>query len=101
MNCDLEVIALAFREGDYKITHHTNVRMQTREISVAFIEEAIGRDSPRIIESYDEGCLILGWGTPSEPLHAVIIYRSTDDIRLVTIYHPDPERWSSNYAQRR
>lgn len=82
--------------------------MQNDEVSIDFLEEAIGKDSPKIIEKYQYSCLICGWGTSTEPLHTVIALGTVEQIYdtpvLVTVYRPDRDskkRWKDNYAKRK
>lgn len=90
------------------IRSHADEEMQGDEVQLDFLVEAIGRDRPKIIEKYQYSCLIVGWGTPTEPLHAVIALGTVNQIYdtpvLVTVYRPDrdPERrWKDNYAKRK
>jgi hypothetical protein len=108
MQFDLVVISNKIREGDYAISSHADDKMQVEAVPVDFLVESIGRDNPKIIEKYQNSCLILGWGAPNEPLHAVVAlgtFRQIYDTPvLVTVYRPDrdPEkRWKDNYAKRK
>lgn len=105
---DLVLISHIFREGNYIITEHAGDAMDDDQIDIDFIEEAIGRDRPRIIENYSHSCLILGWAGNEEPVHAVIAISDHEDrplleYRLVTVYRPDqdPERWNDDFQRRR
>ncbi len=108
MHFDLQIISLSFREKQYAISAHANDEMQNDNVSTDFLEEAIGRDKPKIIEKYQYSCLILGWVTSIEPVHAVVAFGTEIDIYdtpiVVTVYRPDkdPEnRWKENYAKRK
>jgi hypothetical protein len=61
----------------------------------------------KIIEAYPDGhrplpdCLVLAWLRPGEPLHAVIAVDAPNDrVFVVTVYRPDPERWSDDWTRR-
>lgn len=61
-----------------------------------------------IIEMYPDGhrplpdCLVLAWLRASDPLHAVIaVDTSNDRVFGVTVYRPDPARWSDDWTRRR
>lgn len=61
-----------------------------------------------IIEVYPDAhrplpdCLVLTWLRPSEPLHAVIaIDLLNNRIFVITLYRPDPARWSDDWKRRR
>jgi hypothetical protein len=108
MQFDLVTIASKFRAGDYVIRSHADDEMQNDGISIDLLVEAIGRDRPKIIEKYQYSCLILGWGSPAEPLHAVIALGTVQQVYdtpiLVTVYRPDrdPERrWKNEYSKRK
>jgi len=108
MQFDLIVIASKFREDEYLISSHADDEMQNDSISIDFLVEAIGRDRPKIIEKYQYSCLILGWGAPTEPLHANIAFgtesENYDTPIVVTVYRPDRDpkkRWKDNYAKRK
>lgn len=108
MQFDLVTIAYKFREGDFAIRAHADEEMQNDGVSVEFLVEAIGRDHPKIIEKYQYSCLVLGWGSSSEPLHALIALGTVRQIYdtpvLVTVYRPDrdPERrWNHEYTKRK
>jgi hypothetical protein len=108
MQFDLITISSKFREGEYAIHPHADDEMQNDDVPIDFLIEAVGRDSPKIIEKYRYSCLILGWGTPTEPLHAVIalgtLNQQYDTPLLITVYRPDRDpkkRWKENYAKRK
>ena len=108
MQFDLITISYIFRENLYAISIHADDEMQKDEISTDCLAEAIGRDNPKIIEKYKYSCLILGWSTPTEPIHAVIalgtVLQNYDTPTLVTVYRPDrdpQQRWKDNYAKRK
>jgi hypothetical protein len=61
-----------------------------------------------IIEVYPEAhralpdCLVLAWFRVDDPLHAVIaVDLQNDRIFVVTVYRPDPARWSDDWKRRR
>ncbi len=46
-------------------------------------------------------CLLLGWVAPDAPIHMVWAFdAATDYAVLVTVYRPDPARWSADFRQR-
>ncbi len=107
MRPDLSMISERFRIGNYVISRHADEEMQAENIILQFLEEAIGHDRPRIIETYEKSCLILGWSSTQKPVHAVVALGTRDHVYdtpiLVTVYRPDyfPEKWSKNYAKRK
>lgn len=45
--------------------------------------------------------LISGVSENKRPLHAVVgIDTNADRLYIITVYEPDPERWSNNYSKR-
>ena len=97
---DLEWIRAAFRDQSYLLTTSGFAKMQKKELSVEHIEEAIGRDSPEIVEDYPEdprgsACLVLGWADLVRPLHVVVGYGPPEEsvIEVVTVYEPEAPEW--------
>lgn len=108
MQFDLVAISSKFRESGYDISTHADEEMQEDDIQIDYLEEAIGRDGPKIIEKYQYSCLILGWSSPNEPIHAVVALGTVDmkyDTPIVvTAYRPNRDinnRWKDNYAKRK
>jgi hypothetical protein len=102
---DFEYIRTAFRQEVYNISRHGFQELLADNITIKFLEIAIGQDSPEIIEHYPLDrrgpcCLILGWVTPSEPIHVCIGYRG-DKPDVIIAYKPDPNIWIEGYRQRR
>jgi hypothetical protein len=47
-------------------------------------------------------CLVLGWLTATDPLHAVVaIDQQKDRILIVTVYRPNEEEWEHDWRTRR
>ena len=77
-----------------------------RSIDCGLTEFALLLDRAHVIEETDlepsgikELLLLIEW---SRPLHVVVIVDShRREERLVTVYEPDPERWSHGYRRRR
>lgn len=105
MQVDLLLIAAAFRYGNYIIMDHADEERLNDDVTIQFLEEAIGKDKPKIIEKTSRKCLILGWGTATEPLHVSVAFSDDDATRyrVVTVYRPDRKKylWVNNYEKRR
>lgn len=76
-----------------------------RRIDCSFAEFSAACDEAVVIEEADvaegvkELVLTLGW---KRPLHVVVIVDvMREEDRIVTIYEPDSERWSSDRQRRR
>ena len=75
-----------------------------RNVSVAELEEVI-LGSSELIEDcpgdkYGPSCLILGFTAPGRPLHIQCSYPSRPLVKVITLYEPDPGRWT-NFRTRR
>jgi len=47
-------------------------------------------------------CLVLGWLTPGEPVHAVVAtHVKRDRIFVVTVYRPSEEEWEDDWRTRK
>jgi hypothetical protein len=79
--------------------------MISREITAGEIEEAVGGRS-ELIEDYPEdkygpSCLILGYTESGRPLHVQCTYPESGAVKIVTVYEPDPSRWTDRWTRRR
>lgn len=77
-----------------------------RLLDCTFAEFEVALQTAEVIEEHDLGgegvkelVLTVDW---HRPLHVVVV---VDDVRaeerVVTVYEPDPDRWSSDYRRRR
>ena len=47
-------------------------------------------------------CLMVGWLSGGQPLHAVIAIDDINDrLFMVTVYKPDPEEWKDDWRTRK
>ena len=68
-----------------------------REISVQKIRDAIR--TGEMIEDYPDdqygpSCLILGFTAKRRPIHVQCSYPSRSVVKVITVYEPDPEKWT-------
>ena len=83
---------------------HAVERMFERRISLKQISRAL--QSGQTIEDYSEempepGRLILGF-QGKRPFHVVASENpDTGETTIITVYHPDPNKWSKDYTGRR
>lgn len=89
--------------GRFEFSTHAFERAVDRNISEQEIKEAGA--AALIIESYPDdkygpSCLLLGFTQAERPLHIQVSLVETPDVRIVTIYEPDPQEWIG-YAVRR
>jgi hypothetical protein len=72
-----------------------------RDVEAALIASELIEDYP-IGTRFLPDCLVLGFVAEGEPVHAVV---AIDEVRqrilIVTVYRPDPARWSDDFKQRR
>jgi len=81
-------------------SRHAKSEMQLEEFGEILdreVAEAVA--SGRIIEDYPEdspypSCLIFGTTDAGRPIHVVCAYCAGENLTIiVTVYHPDPQRW--------
>jgi uncharacterized protein DUF4258 len=91
--------------GDHLIFRvHAIRRMFNRGISDADVRNVIANGEG--IEAYPADVpypsrLMLGW-KDGFPLHVVVAYNADDDQTIiVTVYRPDPDRWSADFRKRK
>ena len=94
MSFDIEKIKTYFNNDQFLITNHAQIRMFQRNISTNVIRSII-RNS-EIIEMYLDdkpypSALFLAYWK-NKPIHFVIA-QCNDHARLITVYHPDKEKW--------
>ena len=70
--------------------------MAERNISDLEIRQA--GEQAKVIEEYpadkySPSCLLLGFTRTGRPLHLQISLAETRDLRIVTLYEPNPEEW--------
>jgi hypothetical protein len=83
---------------------HAIQRMFERKVSVRNVSQAL--QSGEIIEDYsaempEPGRLILGF-QGKRPIHVVASENpETNEVIVVTVYIPDPQKWDKNFKGRR
>jgi len=90
----------------YKILFrvHAVQRMFERKVSVRNVSQAL--QSGEIIEDYsaempEPGKLLLGF-QGKRPFHMVVSENpETNEVTIVTVYIPDPQKWDKNFRGRR
>ena len=87
----------------YEFSKHAVDQGIIRDISVAEVEQAMVDRSEviEVIEDYPDdkygpSCLILGFTRVGHPLHIQCSYPSRPLLKIVTLYEPDPERWTDS-----
>ena len=94
----------AIRANRYRVTDHADEEAQSDSLLFEEIIHSVLHGE--IIEDYATdhpypSCLILGFSPSGEPIHSVWAYNSSNSWAvLVTVYRPDPERWT-DWRERR
>ena len=91
------------RIGHFEYSQHATDQSIIRNISVQEVLDAIA--TCELIETYPEdkfgpSCLVLGFTAANRPLHIHCSFPSRAIIKLITLYEPNPARWT-NYRIRR
>ncbi len=100
----LEFIRRCLRERRVLWTHHINMRLGERAITRAMVLQAT--ETCEIVEAYPDtrslpAYLLLGWAG-TDALHVLAaVDVGGDNVRIVTAYRPDPERWEDDLKTRR
>ena len=93
----LEEIQSKIFRRQYEFSKHAVDQSIIRDINVAEVEDAIiGRSE--VIEDYPDdkygpSCLILGFTKVGRPLHLQCSSPDRPQIKIITLYEPDPELW--------
>ena len=90
-------------DGEFDFSRHALKRAVERNISEQEICQMAG--NAQIIEEYPEdkyspSCLIFGQTKKQRPLHLQVSFADTDNVRIITLYVPDPAEWI-DYIERR
>ncbi len=86
------------------MSEHTFDKLRLLDCTFAEFDTALG--AAEVIEQHDLGpsdlkelVFVLDW---VRPLHVVVVVDDAhEEERIVTIYEPDPDQWSSDYRRRR
>jgi hypothetical protein len=84
---------------------HATKRMFERGISQG--DALLVIDKGSIIEEYPDdfpfpSVLINGIDSANKHLHCLVSFdRSAERFYIITVYHPDPEKWVENYSKRK
>lgn len=103
----LQQIQDCFKLEKVLYTKHAKDEMEKEEFGeITDMEVFEAVLTGKILETYPEdepypSCLIYGKTSGNRPLHIVCAYSKESDIAVViTVYHPDPERWI-NFERRK
>ena len=99
----LAAIRRAFFDGNYLVTRHFLDSLLDRGIAMDAVAGAVRDDEPEIIEDYPAdaqgaSCLILCKDRTGTCYHVVCSHPPA--VWLITVYEPDPARWTQDFRQR-
>jgi len=99
----IERIRAKVAAGEFEFSQHAVDQSIVRYINLGEVEEAIA--SGDMIEDYPEdkygpSCLVLGFTRAGRPLHVQCSHPTRPLVKIITVYEPDPERWT-DYRTRR
>jgi hypothetical protein len=106
-NDDLKFIQDRVRQGHVFWTYHVNMRLRQREIDRLVVYDSV--DTYEVIERYTQSeasrylpsCLVRA-EYQTEPIHILFaLDRDGNNVRVITVYRPDPQRWEDNYRRRK
>jgi hypothetical protein len=100
----IEEIRCKVAAGQFEFSKHAVDQTILRKIRVQEIREAIA--TGQVIEDYPDdkygaSCLICGTTQNQRPIHIQCSYSSRPLIKIITVYEPDPQRWTNGFTQRR
>lgn len=100
---DIEKLREYYKSDMVFITEHAAERHRERKIKSKDVRNAV--ENGEIIEQYPDdypfpSCLILGKDQAGNPLHVCMSDEGSAS-RIITVYHPDPERWSDDFRTRK
>lgn len=99
----LEDVQAAVAAGRFRVTRHAVIEMGNDDVDLPELLDATR--TGEAIEDYPTArpfpaCLVLGHATLGS-LHAVWAYdAASTHAMLVTVYRPDPAKWSLDFRQR-
>lgn len=99
----IDQIKEKLKQGAFEFTRHAFKRTVERNISAQEIKEIA--DTLEIIEDYPDdkytpSSLLLGFTYQNRVLHLQISRLASDNLKIITLYEPNPDEWI-NYKIRR
>jgi hypothetical protein len=87
-------------------SRHAITEMVVDDLDRRQIERAL--QTCQVIEDYPTlrrplpDCLVLGWLTPDQPIHAVVaVDVEQDRVLVITVYLPNDKEWKHDYRTRK
>lgn len=100
----IEKIRWKVAAEQFEFSKHAADQSILRQVQVQEVRETIANG--QVIEDYPDdkygsSCLISGLTKAQRPIHIQCSYPSRPLIKIITLYEPDPQRWNSDFTQRR
>jgi hypothetical protein len=99
----IEEIQNCFKLEKVLFSRHAKTEMDNDEFGIIIEQDVVEVIlNGEIIEDYPDdepypSCLIYGKTERYRPLHVVCAYSKENDLTIiVTVYHPEPEKWVNN-----
>jgi hypothetical protein len=100
----IEEIRQKVSDEQFEFSKHAVDQSILRQVQVQEVREAIANG--QVIEDYPNdkygpSCLVSGLTQAQRPIHVQCSYPSRALLKIITLYEPDPQRWNSDFTQRR
>ena len=100
----IDEIQQKIASDQFEFSKHAVDQSILRKIRIQEVREAIANG--QIIEDYPNdkygpSCLIAGHTDSSRPLHIQCSYPSRRQIKIITLYQPNPQLWYNEFTERR
>ncbi len=89
----------AFEYSQHALDQSILRRIRVDELRAAILAGEIIEDYPE--DKYGPSCLVLGFTKSGRALHVQCSYPSRSRIKIITVYEPDPSRWTDFRTRRR
>jgi Domain of unknown function (DUF4258) len=94
-----KVVADQFEFSKHAVDQSILRRIRVQEVKEAIAKGQVIEDYPE--DKYGASCLICGVTQENRSIHIQCGYPSQPLIKIITLYEPDPNRWSNNFTKRR
>jgi len=96
-------LRLKIGSNQFEFTKHALDQSIQRRITVQEVREAI--ENGEVLEDYPDdkygpSCLVLGRTKSGRPIHLQCSHPSRENIKIITLYQPDPEQRIDNKIRR-
>ena len=88
----------AFEYSEHAVTQSIPRNITVQEVKEVFEIAEVIEDYPT--DKYGPSLLVLGFTHSQRPIHIQCSYPSRPVVKIVTVYEPDPPRWSNHRIRR-